>query len=194
MIFFYLLVAIMPLSDHHFWGGGQAQGEMTMFKLLGGVCLIYAMFYGIVRRKATAFFSTWQSRFFVLFYVMLTIWYFVESKRFALDYSPFLSFTSFLFLFVTTLILIDSRARLRRSLLLLIGATAFASLYVIRQWQQYHLVYAGFRPGGVSGDSNYFALLALVGLPLAFSLMLGEKSPWIRLYCGGCLSVTVLAF
>ena len=74
---------------------------MTMFKYLGALCLVYALFYCARRGHIPAFFGTWQSRFFVLFYIMVTIWYFNRSSRVALDYSPFLSYTSFLFLFLS---------------------------------------------------------------------------------------------
>src|SRR5688572_3681440 len=45
------------------------------------------------------------------------------------------AYTSYRAVFVTTLILVDSLERLRRVLLVAVGAMAFASLYVLREWQ-----------------------------------------------------------
>jgi putative inorganic carbon (hco3(-)) transporter len=69
----------------------------------------------------------------------------------------------------------------------------FASLYVIREWQKNHNLYAGFRPGWVVGDPNYFTVSALLTLPIAYYLMLGAKELWERIFCAGCLCLTLVA-
>ncbi len=73
------------------------------------------------------------------------------------------------------------------------GAVAFASLYMIREWQQYHNVYEGFRPGWVVGDPNYFTISALLTSPFAFYSMMGSKRRWERWLCMGCLLITLVA-
>jgi O-antigen ligase len=78
-------------------------------------------------------------------------------------------------------------------MLVAIGSVAFASLYMVREWQHNHNLYADFRPGWVLGDPNYFTISAVLTLPLAFHLMLGSRRPWERVFCAGCLLVTVLA-
>ena len=38
MIFFYALVGVMPLTQHHFWA--RFVGELTIFKYIGGACVL----------------------------------------------------------------------------------------------------------------------------------------------------------
>ncbi|HET9400056.1 MAG TPA: O-antigen ligase family protein [Candidatus Acidoferrales bacterium] len=94
-------------------------------------------------------------------------------------------------LFFVTVTVVDSKQRLRTSLLCLIGGLALASLYTLREWQK-----GGFgtdRPGYVAGDANFFAAAALLTMPLAY-LLLKEKRPmWEKIFCGTCLLATVLA-
>lgn len=191
MIFFYLLISVMPLTLHPLWG--RVVGDLTVFKYLGAVCLLYAVFHLGGRRTFPEYFSTWQARFFVIFYVMATVSYFSRSLRFAVEFSPFVRYTSFLLLFFITLAVVDSVKRLRSVLLVAIGSVAFASLYVIREWQKGSAVYgSGYRPGWVVGDPNYFTVSALPFLTIAFYLMLERRSRVERLFCLGCLVVTLV--
>jgi O-antigen ligase len=98
-----------------------------------------------------------------------------------------ISFLSFLMMFIVSVTLIDSWERLRWVLVVSVGSVGFASLYVIRQWQQYHNVWPGFRPGGVSGDSNYFTLAVMLSLPLALCLLQEGRTRWVRWLCLACL-------
>ncbi len=190
MIFFYLLVGVMPLSQHRIWG--RTVGDMTVFKYLGAVCLLYAVFYLGLRRKLPPFFHTWQARLFALFYLIATASYFTHRVGARWETSPFVSYTSFFLLFFVTLTVVDSLRRLRIVLLIAIGSFAYASLYVVREWQKYHSLYEGFRPGWVVGDPNYFTASALLILPLAFYLMLERRPGWERLFCLGSLIVILL--
>jgi len=88
---------------------------------------------------------------------------------------------------------VDSLNRMRCVMLVAIGSVAFASLYMVREWQSNHNLHADFRPGWVVGDPNYFTISALLTLPLTFHLMLGSRRPWERAFCAACLLVTVLA-
>ncbi len=75
----------------------------------------------------------------------------------------------------------------------LIGSYGFASLYVIREWQQGHSIYNNFRPGWIVGDSNYFATTAIFGIVLAFYFMQGKRPTWEKIYSGVCIGLTILA-
>ena len=192
MILFYLLISVMPLSQHPLWA--QFMGELTVFKYIGGVCLVYAVFHLGARRKLPPLFVTWQARLFVVFYLTTTVSYFTKERgQVVWEVSPFLSYTSFLLLFFITIAVVDSVRRLRWVLLVAIGSAAFGSLYVIREWQKYHNAYPGFRPGWVVGDPNYFTVSALLCLPLAFYLMLEGRSRAERFFCLSCLVVTLVA-
>jgi O-antigen ligase len=191
MIVFYFLVGIMPLSEHHIWG--RFVGEFTVFKYIGAACVIYAIVHLIARRSIPPYFRTWQARLFIVFYLMATASYFLKGLPRAFEFSPLISYASFLLLFLITVTVVDSLSRLRWVMLVAVGSVAFASLYMIREWQNYHTLYAGFRPGWVVGDPNYFTISALLTLPLAFHLMLGSMRPWERVFCAGCSLVTILA-
>jgi O-antigen ligase len=191
MIVFYFLVGIMPLSEHRIWG--RFVGEFTVFKYIGAACVFYAVLHLIARRSIPPYFRTWQARLFIVFCLMATASYFLKGLPKALEFSQLLSYASFLLLFLVTVTVVDSLRRLRWVMLVAIGSVAFASLYMVREWQNNRTLYADFRPGWVVGDPNYFTISALLTLPLAFHLMLGSKRPWERVFCAGCLLVTVLA-
>ena len=188
MIFFYFLIGVMPLTSHPFWS--RTVSDLTVFKYLGAVSLLYAVSYLVVCRKFPPFFGTWQARLFLILYLIAAVSYFTKALPSPWEFSPFLSFTSFLLLFFITLSVVDTERRLHRVLLVAIGSVAFASIYVIREWQVYHTVYRGLRPGSVVGDSNYFTISALVCLPLAFYFMLERPPRWERCFCLGCLVLT----
>jgi len=191
MILFYFLVWIMPLSEHHIWG--SSVGDLTVFKYVGAACAVYALIHLAANGLVPAYFRTWQARLFVVFYLIATVSYFTMGLKGTLELSPFLSYSSFLLLLLITVTVVDSVNRLRWVMLVAIGSVAFASLYLIREWQQYHNVYADFRPGWVVGDSNYFTISALLTVPAAFYLMLGAKRFWERCFCACSLVVTLLA-
>jgi O-antigen ligase len=190
MILFYFLVGIMPLTDHRIWS--QFVGELTVFKYVGAACVFYALARLTTRQTVPTYFRTLQARLLIGLYVIAGASYLTRSLPTQFERSPLMSYTSFILLFFVTVSVIDSLSRLRWALLIAIGSVAFASLYVIREWQKYHNVYAGFRPGWVVGDPNFFAISALLTLPLAFYLTLGARELWVRLFCAGCLLVTLL--
>jgi O-antigen ligase len=192
MIFFYLLIAVMPLVRHPLWA--HIVGEATVFKYLGGLCVAYAAFYVASRKRIPSFLGTWQARFFLLFYLLVLVSHLTHDfPSETLTMSPFVSLTSFLLLFGVTLSVVDSLKRLRRVLFVTIGSVGFASLYVIREWQKYHNLYGGFRPGWVVGDPNYFTAMACLCAPLAFYLLLKRRAPRERQFYLGCLVLTLVA-
>ena len=110
MILFYFFIFIMPLSRHHFWGA--VAGDLTGIKYIGLICFPYALFHLAQRRSAPAFLGTWQARLFLVLYLISTLSYMI-THRTILPYSHFLSYSSFLVFFFITVVLVDSRSRLR---------------------------------------------------------------------------------
>ncbi len=191
MIFFYLLVSVMPMTHHPLWG--RVVGEVTVIKYVGGACVLYAVLHFLVRRRPPQFFASWQARLFVVFYLLAALSFFTTSLPTDFRFSPFLSYTSFVGLFFITVTVVDSVNRFRWVLLVAIGSVAFAALYVLREWQKFHTVYRNFRPGWVVGDPNYFTVSALVVIPLAFYLLIERRPLWERAFCLGSLIVALLA-
>ena len=191
MIFFFLLISIMPLTQHPFWT--RYAGQMTMIKYVGGACCLYAIVYLLSRPATPKYFQTWQSRWFVILLSLVCISEWTSDASVSIAENPLTSYVCFFLLFFITLTIVDSLSRLRCVLLAIIGSIAWASIYVVREYQKYHAMYSGFRPGWVVGDANYFSISALVSLPLAFYLSVESSRKWERIVCLACLCVTLLA-
>lgn len=191
MLFFYLLVSIMPLDRHPVWS--RIIAGFTLTKYVGIMCTVYALIYFVVRHTPLTALRSVVAKLFLLFYAIAVISHFMKGLPGDAEFNTFASYTSFCLLFFVTVTLIDSLQRLRWTLLVVIGSVGLASAYVIREWQKYHNVYRGFRPGWVVGDANYFALSAVLCVPLAFYFIKESDILWERLYCLACLLLTLLA-
>lgn len=191
MIFFYLLVSIMPLVRNPLWS--QFVGDLTLTKYVGLAAIAYAVLYLVIWRAWPRSLACALSLFFILYFVLAVTSYAMKGPATQLlELSPVASYTSFLALFFVTAVVIDSRERLRWTLYVAIGALAFASLYVIREWQKYHVLYPGFRPGWEVGDPNYYTLSALLVLAPAIYLFRTRRSLWAGIYCLICMALTLV--
>ena len=150
LIVFYFLIWILPLVQHPLWSA--TIGPLSVFEYFGLISLIWAIFRISAHGKLPPFFSTWVTRAFFLLYVMAFLSLLgKEGPGLHLSDSSFVIFTSSLSIFVLTLTLVDTLTRLRWTILVLIGSYAWASLYVIREWQVGSAVWVGFRPGWIVG-------------------------------------------
>jgi len=190
MLVFYFLIFIMPLSKHHLWGA--IAGDLTGIKYIGLVCLPYAFFHLTQVRTMPPFFASWQARLFLAFYCITFLSYLAMGH--GIWYlSHWLSYSSFLMFFFITLAVVDTVSRVRWVVLSAIGSIALASAYVVRDWQVTHNLYADYRPGWIVGDPNYFTVDALLFTPVALLLLQQKQPRWQRLYCLGCLAITLAA-
>jgi O-antigen ligase len=186
-----LLVAIMPLEDHPIWGR-QIVGTLTITKMVGILCLLAALLYVLTRGYLPSLFGSTASRWFAAYFLLECSSYLVHGGRLATPLNDYSHILSIFFLFVTTLALVDSRLKLQRSLLVTIGGVGFTSLYAVREWQEYHALYPGFRPTGMLSDSNEYALVAGLWLPLAFLWAFGKRPRWEKVFCLGCFAACLL--
>jgi putative inorganic carbon (HCO3(-)) transporter len=191
MIFFYWLVWVLPLQQHPIWG--QAIGPVTVFEYLGIACFIYALGHVVAQRKVPSFLSSWELRLVSLLYLIEFFSVLTKWRGIGLSNSPLIVYTSSLCLILITMSVVDTLGRLRWTILTLVGSYAFASLYLIREWQWGHNLYSNFRPGWMVGDSNYFSACAIFAIVLAFHLMQGRRPRWERVYCIVCLLLMLLA-
>jgi putative inorganic carbon (hco3(-)) transporter len=187
MIFFLLLISVLPLEQHRVWS--HVVGELTVIKYLGALCLLFALLHIAMRRAVPRYFEAGQSLCFLALFLLATISYFTRSLRIEFEVSPWTSYVSFLLLLFITVSMVDTVSRLRWTALATLGSVTLASLYVIRSWQKY----GDPRPGGTTGDANYFAISALVGVPLGIYLISERRPRWLPLYCIGCLGVSLIA-
>ena len=190
MFLYYWLIAIMPLEQHDIWGR-ELFGTFTIIKLLGALAFLTALGYAASKGQWPKFIGADTAPFVIFIAIVLGNYFFHMSDL----ENPLMAYShvfSIIALFFTALILVNTPARLHRSLLVAFGAIAFVSLHVIRDWQLYHGV-RGFRPGGMLSDSNYYALVAGLFIPLEFLFVANSLRPkWERLFCMGCLGLTLL--
>ncbi len=191
MIIFYLLVAIMPLVQHPIWSETKLAG-LTLNKYVGILTLLVAVWDFLSNRRPVHPFRTIQSRIFVIFALVMMGSFLISGSTVPIGESPFGNWSSFLLLFVATSVLLTSRRRLCWVLLCAVGGVAFASLHLIREWQSSGMG-TGVRPGWITGDPNYFAVSALLCLPLG--LVLAQQRPvrWERMFYMACCAVTLIA-
>jgi len=117
----------------------------------------------------------------------------IKGGGIGLSNSALIVYTSSLSLILITISVVDTLPRLRWTVLTLVGSYGFASLFLIREWQQGRKVYSYFRPGWVVGDSNYFSTAAIFAIVLAFYFMQGRRPRWEKAYCIVCLLLIILA-
>ena len=190
MILYYLLVLSLPLISQRFFA--MRIGGITGVKYLGVLCLLYAVFYMATTSRVPRFFRTGQARAFLLFYMLVTVSYFTIGVRGSAFDSIWSIYTSHVYFFITTVILVDSPRRLRMTLLAAVGSILWASLYTLREWQLGAAKYGvAYRPGYVAGDPNFFTASAVLCVPLGFYLMLNGQKRLERWFCLGALLTTL---
>lgn len=185
MILYYLLLLSLAFSnqrefDYRLFG-------VTMEKYLGAVVLLFALFSLASRKSPVRLWRSWQSRAFFFFLIVAGV------SWLTLGLDPFRGSMMFVYLsqfafLISTMILVDSRKRLRWSLLAVLASMAWASLYALREWQKAVPIYGlSYRPSwSPAGGPNYLAASAVICLPIAFYL--STRSPnrldrWFSVAC-----------
>ena len=185
MILFYWLVAIMPLDQHWLWGH-ELLPSFTIAKVLGILCLCVALFRMFIGEAPVERLFRTETRWFLAFAVCLCI-AILQPTAMGMGTSAYFHVFSIIALFITVLVLVDSRPRLYLTLLTTIGATGFVSLYALRAQQKYAYTSDFVRPGGMFGDANEYALVVGVWMPIAFIWAISRRPRWERLFSFGCL-------
>ena len=192
MFLFYLLIAVMPIERHPIWG--RVFADVTMTKYLGAVCVMVAILQLARQHSAPRFLATAQAKLYLLFLALATFIYLINGATFDPQNTNLISYFSFLVLMLITMILVDNPRRLYWSLVVAVAGVAWASLYSIREWVAGVQAWGpAFRPGWVTGDSNYFGVNVLLCLPVAFTLLLNTKKLWQRAFFLGCVLLILAA-
>ncbi|MFZ0420459.1 MAG: O-antigen ligase family protein [Candidatus Sulfotelmatobacter sp.] len=190
MIVFYILLGVLPLVQHPTWS--QKVGPFTVFESLGLLSMVCAVVRVASRRRLPPIFASWVTRCFLLLYIIALFSALTEPQWLTLANQPFINYTSTMFLFVLTISLIDTLTRLRWAILVLVGSYAWASLYLIREFQKGIAWSSGYRAGWIVGDSNYFSTGAIFAIVLTFCFMQRSRTRLERWYCWGCLIITLV--
>lgn len=189
MLLFYCLTAIMALDQHPIWGRDLG-GTFTVVKAVGLLCLLVALYKIGSTGVYPPLLRSPQARWFAAFFLLQCSSYLLQSGQLVSAASVYSNVFSVGSLFIVAVTLVDSRPRLRRTLLVALGAVAFSSLHAIRQQQLYGSF--GYRPSGLSSDSNEYALVAGMWIPLAFIWAFSERPRWERAFCFGCFLTALL--
>jgi O-antigen ligase len=192
MILFYLLVLSLPFVDHGLLGR-QIAG-LTLEKIIGAACFVYALAYLARRRTMPALFASAQAKAFALYVAIAVTSYVLTAEEITFRDFVGIFVSQFLF-FITVMILVDSMERLQNTVLFLIASSGLVSLYLIREWVANVGMYGmSYRPGWVAGDPNMFCVSALVMIPVMFYPLKHAARGWQRAGVAGCLGVTLIAF
>jgi O-antigen ligase len=192
MIFYLWLIWVLPLTQHPIWGARI--GPLTGFEYLGLAAFSYAVVHVRRNRQSPAFLKMPQTCALLLFSFLTSLSVLGSGGSMSLKDNSFIAYCSSMLLFLITLAVVDSLQRFRRVVLITIGSYAFASLYLLREWQSEHTQWSSFRPGWIAGDANYFSCAALSALLPAIYLAASNRRLGERLFCAGCLLLICLAF
>lgn len=187
MIFFYFLITQMPLDQDPTWG--RFLGMATAIKYVGFVCILYAILHVATRGALPRYLATIQARLFFIFLLVNFISYWTMGSEFSIQFSPFMIYLSMTFLFFVVLSIVDTVPHLRWTLLAAVAAMGWASLFMVRAYMKHPM----WRPGGATGDANYFALDACLVLPAAFLFVLRSKVLWERAFALACLVLATVS-
>ena len=189
MLFYYILILTLPLTQHWLLGG---DGGVTVVKYIGLACFPFAAVRLLTRHRPSGIKFSGVGAAFSCYFVIAVVSYFSHGGQLTLEPTPLLNVSSMLLFFLITIGLVDTVERLHRVILVCIGSVGLASIYVIRDWLG-NRQYAGYRPGGISGDANYFSLCASAALLLGLNLLFGKRSRREKLIILASLSVTSVA-
>jgi O-antigen ligase len=190
MIFFYLLVWVLPLVNHPVWGAKI--GPITVYEYLGLFCMLGVLFRIFATGKFPRLLGSWTTRCVFLLYVIAVVSTLATSSvGISLANSTFIQYTSTIFLFVITVALVDTVERFRWTVLCLVGSYAWASVYLIREWQVGIDLGSDGRPGWIVGDSNFFSTSAIYAIALGICFLQAKRPRWERVYCLGCILITL---
>lgn len=178
MLFYYLTILLMPFGNHPVLS--MNYHGITPIKVAGFFAVIWGFIEVVGGKSSGGVLFSRQGRRFVIFGGIFICSAIVNRMNFSSDSG--LRFTSMVFFFLSTCVLINSKDRLMRTLFLLVVSTDLAALYMFREYSLYGGLYENFRPGGILNDPNYSALNILVVLPLIWAFFVGASSRKMRAF------------
>lgn len=191
MILFYILIAVMPFVNPPIvW---LLVGSTATFKILGTLCVFYALIDILRRGSIPAYFRTWQARFFAALVVLAAVSFFTRGYGHFFPNSALLIYVDLVVFFFVTIALVHSPKRLRWALFASAVGIAYGSADIIREWVLLHRTYEGYRSGDSVGDGNYFSTSAALILPFVFLMIFRAKNSWEKLFFSGCLLLSLPA-
>jgi O-antigen ligase len=192
MIFYYILIAVAPFVNPPIvW---RLVGSTATFKVLGALCVVYAVIDIVKRGSIPAYLRTWQARLFAALVVLASVSFFVRGSSRFVQNTTLLTYYDLIVFFFVTIALVHTLKRLRWVLFAAVVGIAYGSADIIREWLNWHRIIAGYRAGdGSVGDGNYFSTSAALIIPFVFLMILHAKKWWRKLFFSGCLLLSLAA-
>jgi O-antigen ligase len=174
MFFLYFLIFSMPFFRHPIINAGS--GILTVPKLAGGLGLFFALVH-IGQHGFPNFFATRPAKLFLAIFTWAILSFARQGRPPRIDVGdPSLLYISLFVFFVLTVTLADTGEKIQWCFFFAVASVAFASFYILREYQVYHFSFANFRPEAkILGDANYFSMAAMLAFPIGFYWYLGEK-------------------
>jgi putative inorganic carbon (hco3(-)) transporter len=194
MIFYYFIVFTLPIAHHRF-----LNSELALFspiKFLGLACVPFAIYRGFTRANLSGLSKTGVIPSFAIWFFFILLSHFAHGSAFELDrrgFNPLEAVFAMLFFILLTVALVDTFERFRWVLLIMMASVAVASVYAVRELLV-NLQNPGYRPGGITGDANYFGVCASTCMVVGLHLLLTRRPRWEKLYLLGCLVTISVAF
>lgn len=188
MIFLYFLIFAMPFYRHPVIDAGS--GAFTLVKCIGLAGLFYTVLY-VPSRGLPNYVQTKQAKLFLVMFAMATFSFLRKGKGPNVEVGdPFMLWSGVVVFFILIVSLVDTPTKIRRCLLVAVASITFASLYPLREFSIYSLSLPNYRPEAkIVGDSNYFALAAMLGLPIAYAWFISDRRPLYRWSMFACVAV-----
>jgi O-antigen ligase len=185
---YYILLLLMP-----FWNYPKLPkfGETwTLIKIAGVVTVLAAALQALMDGSRPRLLHWRESRLFLLLFgwAAVSAWTISRWEWAAFPLMSYLSLAAYLF---PTLIFLQDVTALRSACQWVAWSMLLASYSVFSQFVKYGVS----RPGGIVGDPNYYALVAVCMLPLCLALWpdsTGVRRVLIGLTCGLLIASTLL--
>lgn len=188
MILFYILIAVAPFANPPIvW---RLVGGEATFKILGTLCVFYALIDIVRQGSIPSYFRTWQARLFAALIILASLSFITRGYGHFLQ-NPIVIYSHFIVFFFVTVTLVDSPKRLRWMLFAAAAGIAYGSADTIHEWFLMHRIYAGYRSGDSVGDGNYFSTSAALVLPFVFLMIFHTKKLWEKLFFSVCLLLSL---
>jgi O-antigen ligase len=168
-------------------------GGFTLIKWVGLLAVVVAILENQRQGRSVGLARSAQGKAFVLlFLIVLASWLLDGYWAFTFPLQTYLSFVIFFFV---TLSMVTTEARARQVMWAVTISMFVASLYILKEYVVYSRIYgAGFRPfGGLFEDSNYYALSAIMAMPLIYYLAKITEKGAVRYALYSVFFVFVLA-
>ncbi len=162
MFVYYLMLFLAPFMEYPYL---PKIGTFTLIKAVGILAMVGAALKAAGSREPLMILRWAEAKLFLILLSMIAISAITLGFRgtASMVLQTYIAFFIFLF---TTLVMVDSLEKVRKSCLVMLASMFIASLYVYNSYIRWGIT----RPGGIVGDANYYALIGISILPLAVML------------------------